>query len=240
MPYEHGRCSSDFFPFGRGPPVRKVSLAGIAALEKGLDEAASLIKRVMSSSLTPIAWTFSLRDAERWIDNARSLVPSPKLDVLELLAKDVERLAQSVQTRVPQYAHFMDDSKYSVPLSKKNVLGHPHRATFGKEAAELHAALLNLGALHREWNMRTPLVEEPTLKDHVEAAQIVWKSAKRATAVVCALSGLHELSGADQAAQITRLNSDVKLVRMPRSLRTAVHNAAQKLGTSPAKKRNAA
>ena len=181
------------------------------------------------------AWRVPPRYCEAWLLQVQAALPMIHRLFLCRICEDLAALTQEVAKVSPRTDHIVTTDKVNETLAKRHLLGWQGRSTLNSKTVALFGSLQCVARIHTEWNLLPALIEDPDFCETIDAAKVVFTTARTTITYIAALNVLLELKGKEQAEEASNLLM-TKADQLPEILVQKLRNITEKATTaSPAK-----
>ena len=146
--------------------------------------------------------------------------------------KQVLTIARAIEKPLPQWEHFLNDTKYSKQLCKKHLLQHPKRATFGSDVMKLWKSISDL----TDWAgklLGRPLGEVERFEEDTSVLENILDKARATVYVTAACAVVQEMKGEQAHRRALELVQNEEF-KVPKTLLDAVKGLASQAPTDDA------
>ena len=116
------------------------------------------------------------------------------------VAKAVVDVAKKVYKFTPKWDHLItNEKKMNNGLIMKHILGWPSREDLTIHALALFRGISGCSRLCSQWGLGSDALKDIFLKDDLDFADGMWKSARKGMAVIAACNVVFELTGNEKS-----------------------------------------
>ena len=165
--------------------------------------AADLLSKVPASVVAAISgrdWVLPFWVAKAWVSAAQATLTRVASELVGKVAKAVVDVAKKVDKFTPKWDHLItNEKKMNKGLIMKHILGWPSREDLTIHALALFRGISGCSRLCSQWGLGSDALKDIFLKDDLDFADGMWKSARKGMAVIAACNVVFELTGKEKS-----------------------------------------